>query len=80
MDVSVCVCVCLDVCVKDTLRLSLVNGLVGLVDVLHGDGVGELVQHPLLKSLQALVVMATTHKLLILQHHTHKQNTQPLQC
>lgn len=54
-------------CVKDTLRVSLVDGLVGLVDVLHGDGVRELVEHPLLERLQPLVVMAAAHKLLVLQ-------------
>lgn len=53
-------------CGKDTLRVGLVDGLVGLVDVLHGDGVGELVEHPLLERLQPLVVMAATHKLLVL--------------
>lgn len=52
---------------KDTLCVCLVYGLVGLVDVLHGDGVRELVEHPLLESLQPLVVMAAAHKLLILQ-------------
>lgn len=52
---------------QDTLRVGLVYGLVGLVDVLHGDGVGELVEHPLLESLQPLVVMAAAHKLLVLQ-------------
>lgn len=35
--------------------------------MLHGDGVGELVEHPLLESLQPLVVMAAAHKLLVLQ-------------
>lgn len=54
-------------CTKDTLGVGLVDGLVGLVDVLHGDGVGELVEHPLLESLQPLVVMAAAHKLLVLQ-------------
>lgn len=53
-------------CAKDTLRVGLVDGLVGLVDVLHGDGVGELVEHPLLERLQPLVVMAAAHKLLVL--------------
>lgn len=52
---------------KDTLCVCLVYGLVGLVYVLHGDGVGELVEHPLLERLQPLVVMASAHKLLILQ-------------
>lgn len=52
---------------KDTLCVCLVYGLVGLVYVLHGDGVGELVEHPLLECLQPLVVMASAHKLLILQ-------------
>lgn len=52
---------------KDTLCVRLVYGLVWLVDVLHGDGVGELVEHPLLESLQPLVVVAAAHKLLVLQ-------------
>lgn len=52
---------------EDTLRVGLVYGLVGLVDVLHGDGVGELVEHPLLEGLQPLVVVAAAHKLLVLQ-------------
>lgn len=52
---------------KDTLRVGLVDGLVGLVDVLHGDGVGELVEHPLLEGFQPLVVMAAAHELLVLQ-------------
>lgn len=56
-----------DVPAEDTLRVGLVYGLVGLVDVLHGDGVGELVEHPLLEGLQPLVVVAATHKLLVLQ-------------
>lgn len=51
---------------KDTLGVGLVDGLVGLVDVLHGDGVGELVEHPLLERLQPLVVVAAAHKLLVL--------------
>ena len=54
---------------KDTLRVRLVYGLVRLVDVLHGDGVRELVEHSLLESLQPLVVMAAAHKLLILQRN-----------
>lgn len=57
---------------KDTLRVSLVYGLVGLVDVLHGDGVGELVEHPLLEGLQPLVVVAAAHKLLVLQSPDHE--------
>lgn len=52
---------------EDTLRVRLVDGLVGLVDVLHGDGVGELVEHSLLEGLQPLVVVAAAHKLLVLQ-------------
>lgn len=62
-----CLCKCVCVFLKDTLRLCLVYGLIWLVDVLHGDGVGELVEHPLLESLQPLVVVAAAHKLLILQ-------------
>lgn len=57
---------------KDTLCICLVYGLVGLVDVLHGDGVGELVEHPLLERLQPLVVVAAAHKLLILQGERQK--------
>lgn len=58
---------CFHLLAKDTLCFGLVYGLVWLVDVLHGDGVGELVEHPLLESLQPLVVMAAAHKLLVLQ-------------
>lgn len=58
---------------KDTLRFRLVYGLVWLVYVLHGDGVGELVEHPLLERLQPLVVMAAAHKLLILQWELGKK-------
>lgn len=50
----------------DTLRLGLEDGLVGLVGVLHGDGVGELIQHPLLEGLQPLVVVPSADKLLVL--------------
>lgn len=57
---------------KDTLSICLVYGLVGLVDVLHGDGVGELVEHSLLESLQPLVIVAAAHKLLILQGEQQK--------
>jgi len=55
---------------KDTLRVRLVDGLVRLVDVLHGDGVGKLVEHPLLEGLQPLVVMAAANKLFILQRRS----------
>lgn len=51
----------------DTLRLGLEDGLVRLVGVLHGNGMGELIQHPLLEGLQPFVVMPSTHKLLILR-------------
>lgn len=57
---------------KDTLCVRLVYGLVRLVDMLHGDGVGELVEHPLLESLQPLVVVAAAHKLLILHRGSAK--------
>lgn len=60
-------------CTKDTLRIGLVDGLIGLVDVLHGDGVGELVEHPLLECLQPLVVMAAAHKLLVLQRKKERR-------
>lgn len=59
---------------KDTLSVCLVYGLVWLVDVLHGDGMGKLIEHPLLESLQPLVVMAAAHKLLILQRRTRRQS------
>lgn len=58
---------------EDTLRLGLEDGVVGLVGVLHGDGVRELVQHPLLEGLQPLVVMATAHVFFVLsrtEEHT----------
>lgn len=55
---------------EDTLGIGLVYSLVRLVGVLHGDGMRELVEHALLERLQTLVVMTTTHKLLILQN-TH---------
>lgn len=50
----------------DTLSLRLEDGLIRLVGVLHGDGMGELVQHSLLEGLQSFVVMPATYKLLIL--------------
>lgn len=74
MAALVCERVPLYIC-KDTLRVCLVYGLVGLVDVLHGDGVRELVEHPLLESLQPLVVMAAAHKLLILQRKGGEEKT-----
>lgn len=50
----------------DTLSFRLEDGLVGLVGVLHGDGVGKLAEHPLLEGLQPLVVMPSTNELLVL--------------
>lgn len=50
----------------DTLSFCLEDGLVGLVGVLHGDGVGKLAEHPLLEGLQPLVVMPSTNELLVL--------------
>lgn len=50
----------------DTLSLRLEDGFVRLVGMLHGDGMGELVQHSLLEGLQSFVVMPSTYKLLIL--------------
>ena len=58
--------------VKDTLCICLVYGLVWLINVLHGDGMRKLVEHPLLESLQPLVVMAAAHKLLVLQWGNRK--------
>lgn len=51
---------------KDTLGIALQDGVVGVVGVLHGDGLRELAEHPLLEGLQPLVVVATAHVLLIL--------------
>lgn len=61
----------------DTLRFRLEDGLVGLVGVLHGDGVGELGQHPLLEGLQPLVVVPSTHELLILGVEQQQQKSEP---
>lgn len=58
----------------DTLRFCLEDGLVRLVGVLHGDGMGELVQHSLLEGFQSLVVMPSTHKLLILEVKPKKES------
>lgn len=58
---------------KDTLGLALQDGVVGLVGVLHGDGLRELAEHPLLEGLQPLVVMATAHVFFVLsrtEEHT----------
>lgn len=68
------VSMCKRVCVtrEDTLGFGLVDRLVRLVGVLHGNGMREFIEHALLEGFQALVVMTTTHKLLILQSpHTH---------
>ena len=50
-----------------TLSVPLQDGLVGLVGVLHGHGLRELSQHPLLDGFQPLVVVATTHELFVLE-------------
>lgn len=52
---------------KDTLSVTLQDGVVGLVGMLHGDGLRKFPQHPLLKVLEPLVVIAAAHKLLVLQ-------------
>ena len=57
----------------DTLSFCLEDGLIGLVGMLHGDGVGELVQHSLLEGLQSFVVMPSTHKLFILEVKSEKE-------
>lgn len=57
----------------DTLSFRLEDGLIGLVGMLHGDGVGELVQHSLLEGLQSLIVMPSAHKLLILEAKSKKK-------
>lgn len=51
---------------KDTLGIALQDGIVGAVGVLHGDGLRELAEHPLLEGFQPLVVVATAHVLLVL--------------
>lgn len=51
---------------KDTLGITLQDGVVGVVWVLHGNGLGELAEHPLLEGLQPLVVMATAHVFFVL--------------
>lgn len=43
------------------------DGVVGLVGMLHGDGLRKFPQHPLLKVLKPLVVVAAADKLLVLQ-------------
>lgn len=43
------------------------DGVVGLVGMLHGDGLREFPQHPLLKVLQPFVVIAAADKLLVLR-------------
>lgn len=50
----------------------MVDGLVWLVGMLHGDGMREFIEHALLESFQTLIVMTTAYKLLILKS-THKQ-------
>lgn len=52
---------------QDTLRVALQDGVVRLVGMLHGDGLWELSQHPLLEVLEPLVVVTATDKLLVLQ-------------
>lgn len=51
---------------KDTLGITLQDGVVRVVGVLHGDGLRELAEHPLLEGLQPLVVMAAAHVLFVL--------------
>lgn len=52
---------------KDTLGITLQYGVIGVVWVLHCDGLGELAQHPLLEGFQPLIVVAPTHILFVLQ-------------
>lgn len=51
---------------KDTLGVALQDGVVRVVGVLHGDGLRELAEHPLLEGLQPLVVVAPAHVLFVL--------------
>lgn len=52
---------------KDTLSVTLQDGVVGLVGMLHGDGLWKFPQHPLLKVFEPFVVITATDKLLVLQ-------------
>lgn len=52
---------------EDTLSVTLQNGVIRLVGVLHGNGLRKFSQHPLLEVLEPLVVITTTDKLLVLQ-------------
>lgn len=51
---------------KDTLGVTLQDGVIRVVGVLHGDGLWELAEHPLLEGLQPLVVVATAHIFFVL--------------
>lgn len=53
----------------DTLSITLQNGVVRLVSVLHGDGLWKFSQHPLLEVLETLIVITATDKLLVLQRN-----------
>lgn len=57
---------------EDTLCITLQNGLVWLIGVLHRNGLWEFSQHPLLEGLQPFVVMATTDKLFVLEWRKEK--------
>lgn len=50
-----------------TLSVSLQDGFIWLVGMLHGDGLWEFSQHPLLEGFQSLVVMATANILFVLE-------------
>lgn len=56
---------------KDTLGIALQDGVVWVVGVLHGDGLRELAEHPLLEGFQPLVVVATAHVFFILSQGEH---------
>ena len=53
---------------KDTLGVTLQDGVIRVVGVLHGNGLRELAEHPLLEGLQPLVVVAPAHVLFVLPH------------
>lgn len=41
--------------------------------MLHGDGLWELAQHPLLEVLESLIVITTTDKLLVLRRRDEQR-------
>lgn len=58
---------------KDTLSVTLQNGFVWMVRVLHGYGLREFSQHPLLEGLQTLIVVTAADELFVLQKRIPSQ-------